>query len=390
MSSPAGTFNYAYDGDKNLISKQTIVAGLGTLIEAFTYDTMDRLATSTYPSGRQVSYTYDNRDWVTAVNNPAGGEQGYVGNIARAVSGAIQQISLGNGATSTYGFDVRYRVNSIGTSSPAGSVLNLGFTYDHVSNLMMWTDSLNSSNNRTFGYDPLHRLNDANAPGLWGDLTLGYDALGNRTSKGLAQGGQHSRPAMAYDQSNRLTAVTTGTGAESYGYDARGNRTSEVLSPTVTTTAVSGITGTTATSGGNVTWDAGASVTARGVCWATTANPTTSNSHTSDGTGTGTFTSSLTGLAPGTTYHVRAYATNSAGTGYGSTSTSPRLRRPPPSRRRRRRGLRRRRRPAVATSPRVVGRRSQRGGCAGRRRPTRPRPTRTRATVQGRGPSRAR
>ncbi|MDZ7695438.1 MAG: GDSL-type esterase/lipase family protein [Deltaproteobacteria bacterium] len=88
--------------------------------------------------------------------------------------------------------------------------------------------------------------------------------------------------------------------------------------PTVTTTAVSAITATSASSGGDVTSDGGAFVTARGVCWSTSANPTVSNDKTTDGTGTGSFTSAITGLSPGTTYHVRAYATNSAGTAYGS------------------------------------------------------------------------
>jgi len=94
-----------------------------------------------------------------------------------------------------------------------------------------------------------------------------------------------------------------------------------ITTPTVTTTAVSSITTTTASSGGNVTSDGGTSVTARGVCWSTSANPTISDSHTTDGTGTGPFTRSITGLSPGTTYHVRAYATNSAGTSYGSDLT---------------------------------------------------------------------
>ena len=88
--------------------------------------------------------------------------------------------------------------------------------------------------------------------------------------------------------------------------------------PTVTTTAASSIAGTTATSGGNVTSDGGATVTARGVCWSTSHNPTISNSKTTNGTGTGSFTSSLTGLSLGTTYYVRAYATNGVGTAYGS------------------------------------------------------------------------
>ena len=87
--------------------------------------------------------------------------------------------------------------------------------------------------------------------------------------------------------------------------------------PMVTTTAATAITMTTATSGGNVTSDGGSTVTARGVCWATTANPVVTGNHTTDGSGTGVFTSNLTGLLSNTTYHVRAYATNGTGTFYG-------------------------------------------------------------------------
>jgi uncharacterized protein (TIGR02145 family) len=105
---------------------------------------------------------------------------------------------------------------------------------------------------------------------------------------------------------------------------------SQVSIPTVTTSAISGIAQTSATGGGDVTSNGGAAITARGVCWNTSGSPTISDSHTSDGTGTGTFTSSLTGLTAGTTYHVKAYSTNSAGTSYGivvtfttQSSTSP-------------------------------------------------------------------
>jgi uncharacterized protein (TIGR02145 family) len=86
----------------------------------------------------------------------------------------------------------------------------------------------------------------------------------------------------------------------------------------ITTTAASSITGTTANSGGNITSDGGAIVTARGVCWSTSSNPTDADSKTEDGTGTGMFTSSISGLTVGTTYYLRAYATNSAGTVYGN------------------------------------------------------------------------
>ena len=88
--------------------------------------------------------------------------------------------------------------------------------------------------------------------------------------------------------------------------------------PVITgTAAITNLTSTSATSGGTVSADGGASVTARGVCWSTTANPTIANSKTTDGNGTGTFTSAITGLASGTTYYVRSYATNSVGATYG-------------------------------------------------------------------------
>ncbi len=88
--------------------------------------------------------------------------------------------------------------------------------------------------------------------------------------------------------------------------------------PTVSTTMASNVSENSATCGGNVISDGGATVTARGVCWSTSNNPTISNSHTTDGNGTGNYISNLTGLSSSTTYYVRAYATNSVGTTYGN------------------------------------------------------------------------
>jgi hypothetical protein len=86
----------------------------------------------------------------------------------------------------------------------------------------------------------------------------------------------------------------------------------------ITTTAVSSITQTTAVSGGTISYQGASAITARGVCWGTSPNPTIANSLTSNGIGIGTFTSNLTGLVVGTTYYVRAYATNGSGTSYGN------------------------------------------------------------------------
>jgi uncharacterized protein (TIGR02145 family) len=87
---------------------------------------------------------------------------------------------------------------------------------------------------------------------------------------------------------------------------------------TLTTLAVGNITASSATSGGSITSDGGTPVTQRGICWATTQNPTTANNTSVAGTGTGSFTANLTGLAANTTFYVRAYAINTAGTEYGN------------------------------------------------------------------------
>lgn len=90
--------------------------------------------------------------------------------------------------------------------------------------------------------------------------------------------------------------------------------------PTVTTQAVTSIGETTATGNGNITDLGSPNPTQHGVCWNTTGNPDINDSKTTEGSvsSTGAFTSSMTGLAAGQTYYVRAYATNSAGTSYGS------------------------------------------------------------------------
>ncbi|MBX3006958.1 MAG: hypothetical protein KF816_02920 [Melioribacteraceae bacterium] len=93
--------------------------------------------------------------------------------------------------------------------------------------------------------------------------------------------------------------------------------TSTPLPPTVETLALENILSNSARSGGIVTAEGSSIVTARGVCWDTSLIPTTANSKTTDGSGTGSFTSLITGLSANTTYTVRAYATNNAGTSYG-------------------------------------------------------------------------
>jgi hypothetical protein len=91
--------------------------------------------------------------------------------------------------------------------------------------------------------------------------------------------------------------------------------------PSVTTNKVTNITSSSASTGGDVTADGGDPVTARGICIGLTTLPTITGSKTVNGTGLGTFTSTLTGLKSEATYYVRAYATNKLGTAYGNQET---------------------------------------------------------------------
>jgi uncharacterized protein (TIGR02145 family) len=132
----------------------------------------------------------------------------------------------------------------------------------------------------------------------------------SRTLTGLGLG------STLYVRAYATNSVGTG-----YGNQITVTTLSTTL-PTVTTTVLSLITGTSATSGGNVTNDGGATISSRGVVWSTSPNPTIAlTTKTLNGTGTGSFISNLTGLSINTTYYLRAYATNSVGTAYGASVT---------------------------------------------------------------------
>ena len=114
-----------------------------------------------------------------------------------------------------------------------------------------------------------------------------------------------------------VRAYATNNAGTAYGNELSFS-TIAVTLPTISTLSISNISTNSATSGGLITNDGGSPITDRGICWSTTANPTTAGNISSEGTGTGSFPSNLSGLAENTTYHIRAYAINSKGTAYGN------------------------------------------------------------------------
>ena len=143
---------------------------------------------------------------------------------------------------------------------------------------------------------------------------------GEHTTDGAGTGEYQSNlSGLTANTTYYVRAYATNIEGTAYGEEISFTTLEEhiVVEPTVVTVSVSEVTETTAVTGGNVTSDGGGEVSARGVCWSTSQDPTVEGSHTTDGTGTGEFVSNLTDLNDNTTYYVRAYATNEQGTSYG-------------------------------------------------------------------------
>jgi hypothetical protein len=145
----------------------------------------------------------------------------------------------------------------------------------------------------------------------------------SKTSEGAGTGGSFTSKAtgLLANTTYYMRAYATNGAGTAYGNQVSFKTYQSIVFPTITTTVASNIGANTAASGGNITQTGGAPVTARGICWSTNQNPTITDGKTTEGSGTGQFASQAINLLPGTTYYIRAYATNSSGTGYGNQVT---------------------------------------------------------------------
>jgi uncharacterized protein (TIGR02145 family) len=241
---------------------------------------------------------------------------------SKSIDGSGTGIFISNLTTllSATTYHVRaYAVNSAGTAY--GNDITFTTSSVAVPTLTTATISAITSTTATSGGNITADGGGAvTARGICWATTTGPTILSNTATSGTGTGIFVSNiTALLPGTTYYVRAFATNSAGTGYGNEL--SFTSSLAIPTLTTTAVSGITISAAASGGNITTDGGAAVTARGICWATTANPTILSSVTTNGTGTGVFTSNLTGLQSGTTYYLRAYATNSVGTAYGNQQT---------------------------------------------------------------------
>jgi len=238
-------------------------------------------------------------------------------NIGTVGANLVSYSDLGLTINTTYTYRV-YAYNSAGNSSSYSNEVSITtvsvplITTTSISNV-----TINSaSSGGAISNDGGSAITSRGV--VWSTATNPTTALPTKTSDGTGTGSFVS--AISGLTAGTLYYVRAyATNAIGTGYGSLETFTTQPPSlPTVTTTPITSITLTGASSGGNITSDGGGSVTGRGVVWSTSPNPTIAlPTKTSDGTGTGSFVSTISGLTAGTLFYVRAYATNSAGTAYG-------------------------------------------------------------------------
>lgn len=208
-TSTTGTRHFGYDANGNLASEDLVVDG-HTFAATYAYNGLDQLSSITYPrSGSVVSYSPDVLGRPTQVS-------GYVNGVSYWPSGQINQISYANGTTTSYGQNSRLWPSNFNTQKGGTTFISSGYSYDGVGNLINISDSVDTTYNRTLGYDNINRLTSASGP--WGSGAINYNGTGNITSQVF--GGNSLN--YNYDGSNRLSSVS-GSRVASYGYDAYGN-----------------------------------------------------------------------------------------------------------------------------------------------------------------------
>jgi len=285
-----------------------------TDIEGNTYNTVtigsqvwmtENLKTTKYNDGSSIPLITDDVQWI---NSSIGSYCWYNNDIStyKSTYGALYNwYTVNTGKLAPIGWHIpsQAEINTLtaylGGSSVAATKLKEAGNTHWVS---LRNDATNSSGFTALpgGYRSCESGYFHNS-GAWGVFWSSTEALTN--------GGRY----MMEDTSK---VINYSSDRKKCGFSVRCIKDSLRL-PSINTQPVSAITDNTAICGGSVTADGGAAITARGVCWSTTVNPTITNYLTKDSIGAGSFTSSILRLTSNTTYYVRAYATNSAGTAYG-------------------------------------------------------------------------
>lgn len=267
ITDSSGTTSYYYFGN-GLVSEETRALNTGTGTTTYTfgyqYNLADKLTHITYPSGMVVEYVRDDAGKITAVTaNRDGQITTLANNLQYLPFGPQTNLQFGNGYNQSNDYNLNYQLQSINTNS----VLDLDYTFDHMGNIDAIQNMLDSMYDQAFTLDNLYRIDtaageygvvdyDLDATGnrvaitedgmqigytvdpnsnritAMGDITFGYDATGNTTSKATPE----ANWIYGYNQNGRLTSVEKdGQTVAQYSYNALGQRTQKTTEQGTTT-----------------------------------------------------------------------------------------------------------------------------------------------------------
>lgn len=213
VTDQSGSTSYFYNAFGQ-VTKETRVVDGKTYVTEYHFDANGQMTGMTYPSGRQVNYTFDSLNRISGVTTTHNTVTSTLASSADYLPfGPMKSVSYGNGKSLTQTFDLDYRL----TDKTTSGIHQVSYGYDVTDNITTITDSLDATKSQTFTYDKLSRLLSAN--GGYGSLGFTYDKIGNRLSK--TDNNNVDTYAYATD-AHRLLNIT-GSNANTFTHDAIGN-----------------------------------------------------------------------------------------------------------------------------------------------------------------------
>jgi len=310
-----------FNGDYNTLTNKPVLTLNGDITNNGNITTLANsgVASGTYGNGLQIPIlSIDEKGRITAASTSTITPNSFP-NKTNAQKNAMSNISTGTviwcSDCGTRGQMQVYNGYEWTDLTGAPALTNdISFGTISSSNVNSYTASITSTINTDGG-------NTITARGIvWNTNINPTIALSTKTSSGTGTG-TISASLTGLSASTVYYVRTYATNSNGTVYGNEISFTTTGIIPSLTTTAASSININGFTTGGNISSDGGNLVTYRGICWSTTANPTINDNRILSGTGTGTFTITLSNLNVATTYYVRAFATNSAGTAYGNQQT---------------------------------------------------------------------
>ena len=221
MTDPSGETVYAYER-RGLLREEgkTILGDVYTTL--YRYDANGNRSTIVYPSGREVTYGFDYADRAVSASGVLGAAStGYVSNATYEPFGPETSLVYAAGSLRRATYDARYRLTGFTVLAGTTPLADYGYGNDAVGNITAITDRLDPGYSRSFGYDDLNRLTQANTgSALWGTGSYAYDALGNRVSATIGANGS----SYAYQgTTSKLASVTENGATSTVSYDPAGN-----------------------------------------------------------------------------------------------------------------------------------------------------------------------